>query len=128
MNLQSIIDGFVIAGMFLVRIGLPLAIMFAAAYWLRGKLELQTNSGQRTGNSRIIPFGKLGQKAAPALPTVADGHCWEIMNCDATGRAQCAAFKQPDLPCWLALQVGEGKLREKCFTCALYTKVQQTRA
>ncbi|MBI4791116.1 MAG: hypothetical protein HY782_29140 [Chloroflexi bacterium] len=129
MDAQRIIDALVVAGMFVVRIGLPLAVMFAAAYWLRDRLELQdANSGRRAENSRVIPFPNPAKKTAPPVATARSERCWEATKCDAARRAQCAAYKQPDLPCWLALQVGEGKLREECFNCAQYTKLQKNRA
>lgn len=101
---------FVLAG-FLVRIGVPIAITLALGYWLEKKL--------RPAEEKDDVVIELQRRAAKS-PKIIQLHCWDLHRCDAARRAACAAYEHPDLPCWLALQVEGAKVREECFTCALY--------
>lgn len=114
---QDLIDTLVILIMFGLRIGVPIALTLAFGYWLEKKLAPRDEAQTETVQPRIVkPSGKIIQL-----------HCWDLERCDPTKRAQCAAFKHPELPCWLALQAEGEKVREECFTCALY-KTQQIAA
>ena len=109
---QDLIDGVVIIFMFVLRIGVPIALTLAFGYWLEKKLSLPAEEH------------KPEQIAQPRV-TRSDGkiiqlRCWDVKRCDATRRAQCAALKHPELPCWLALQAEGNKVREDCFTCVMY--------
>jgi len=46
--------------------------------------------------------------------------CWVQQACDEARRADCPAFKRPEVPCWLAVQVAEGQLRDGCISCSMY--------
>lgn len=106
-------NSLIVLGMFLLRIGVPVAITLAFGYWLEKKLRppeqsqengtIQPEITPRTRSSKIIQL-----------------HCWDLKHCEGAKRAQCAASRHPDLPCWLALQVEGEKVREECFTCGLY--------
>lgn len=112
MFLQDLIDGLTIIFMFVLRIGVPLAVTLAFGYWLEKKLapreEIQAPKEEQN-EPRWSRSGKIIQM-----------HCWDLKRCEPATRAHCAAFKHPDLPCWLALQVEGDKVQEACFTCALY--------
>lgn len=103
---QEVIDALVILLMFAVRIGVPVALTLVVGYWLEKKLapsqEMRTRA-HTTRSAKIITL-----------------HCWDVKKCSSTQRAQCAAFRRPDLPCWLALQVAGDKVRPECYTCAFY--------
>ncbi len=113
MFLEDLIIALTVVLMFFLRIGVPILITLLIGRWLEKKLApreepvsatLQTHSApQVTRSGNIIQV-----------------HCWNLKRCETARRAECAAFKRPDLPCWLALQADGGKLREECFTCALY--------
>lgn len=101
-------DTLVLIGMFVLRVAVPIALTIALGKWLERKLnpreQAQEVKPQATARaSNIIPL-----------------HCWDVKRCDPAMRAQCAAFKHPDLPCWLAIQAEGGKVREECFTCPFY--------
>ena len=108
---QELLDAVTVILMFALRVGLPLALTLAFGYWLEKKLA---------------PSREQEQEQRPALRIVKSDnkviqlHCWDIKRCDSATRAQCAAAKHPELPCWLALQADGNKVREECFTCALY--------
>ena len=40
-----------------------------------------------------------------------------------TVRGMCAEAQQPDVPCWLALQISGHGLKPACYTCPLFTNV-----
>lgn len=107
---QDLIDTLVILFMFGLRIGVPIALTLAFGYWLEKKLAPREQAQQETEKPRLVKTsGKIIQL-----------HCWDLKRCDQAKRVQCAAFKHPELPCWLALQAEGEKVREECFTCALY--------
>lgn len=109
MSAQTIQDILVVAGMFFLRIGLPLLIVMGIGYLIQRWLEPKAVHEQFEGMVRSAQE----QRAASA----ATRPCWEIKNCSAKARATCAAAKQPDIPCWLARQIDGQPLPEGCATC-----------
>ena len=64
---QPIIDALIVIGMVVVRIGLPVGILFALGYWLRKKMEPKdaAKSEQPEERANIIPFRKVQHPSAP---------------------------------------------------------------
>ncbi len=121
---QDVIDGIVILAMFFLRIGVPIIVTLGVGIWLEKKLRPQETQAQprdaTTRRGTIIPFPRVSPGTnASALPLA---HCWDVKQCDSITREKCAAYKRPDLPCWLALQAAGGKVRAECADCELYTK------
>lgn len=110
MFIQDLLDTATVIFMFILRIGLPLAVTLAFGYWLEKKLNPQEIQIKK--EARVTQSGKRGN--------IIHLHCWDVKRCEQAQRAQCAAYKHPELPCWLALQVEGDKINEQCFTCALY--------
>ncbi len=81
-------DSAVVAGMFVLRLGVPLAITLAVAYALR-RLDAKWEAE--------------AQQARASVATVA---------------AQCAFAERKDLPCWVARRQAEGQLSAVCYGCA----------
>ena len=109
---QDLIDGVVVVLMFVLRIGVPIALTLAFGYWLEKKLR----PPEQTENTQPLPIEKRWTRTGNIIQL----HCWDVKKCGAATRAQCAATKHPELPCWLALQAEGHKVREECFTCAFY--------
>jgi hypothetical protein len=109
MSAQTIQDILVVAGMFFLRIGLPLLIVMGIGYLIQRWLEPKAVHEQFEGMVRSAQE----QRAASA----ATRPCWEIKNCPAEARATCAAAQQPDIPCWLARQIDGQPLPEGCASC-----------
>ncbi len=107
---QGLYDALTVLGLFFLRIGVPIAITIAAGLWLERKLHPEE---QPARPKRQLRLGLSPRGAEPA-------RCWDVKRCDATLRAQCAAFQRQHLPCWLAQQVA-GSTSAKCFGCDLYT-------
>jgi hypothetical protein len=101
---QVWMDIAVVIGMFVLRVGVPVALTIALGKWLEKKLSPQAEKPVvGRSNSKVIQL-----------------HCWDMKRCEPTTRAQCAAYKHPDLPCWLAIQAEGGRVRAECFECAFY--------
>lgn len=108
----------IIAGMFLIRLGIPIAVIAAVSYWLRrvdARWAAEASAYQRAKAWEGQPTAPLAlQKPAIEPP------CWERRGCSPFQRAHCAAGQQPCLPCWLARLRQEGKLPAACTGCALF--------
>jgi hypothetical protein len=96
---------------FALRVAVPIAVTLAAGRWLEKRLAPaeESTDERRTATPWITRTGNVIRV-----------HCWDVKRCESARRAQCSAFKNPELPCWLALQAQGEKLREDCFTCELY--------
>ncbi len=108
--MPELVEGGIVLLLFALRIGIPIAVTLAFGYWLERKLRPQQEPAETVEKIQVT------RKASNVIRL----HCWDIKRCDAGKRAQCAACRHPELPCWLALQVEGNKVREQCFTCAFY--------
>ncbi len=109
MSTQTIQDIIVIAGMFFLRVGLPLLIVIGVGYLIRRWLEPAAVQEQ---------FEGMVRSAQEQRAMVQTGkHCWDVKNCSAEAKAQCAAAQQPDIPCWLARQIAGQSLPSGCASC-----------
>ena len=118
MDGQTIQDILVIAGMFFLRIGLPLLVVMGIGYLIQRWLEPKAVHEQFEGMVRTAQ-----ERAAVS---VGQQHCWQVKNCSPELRAECAAFKQPDIPCWLSRQIAGQSLPEGCATCQVRAMVANT--
>jgi hypothetical protein len=117
MNGQTIQDIVVIAGMFFLRIGLPLILVMGIGYLIQRCLEPKAVQEQFEGIVRT----------AHERAVIAVGQpCWEIRGCSAEARAGCAAANQPDIPCWLSRQIAGQPLPEGCAACQVRTLTNAT--
>ncbi len=107
--MQTFQDILAIFWLFVLRIGVPLAITLAVGYWLEKKLR--------------APVTEPTHEIKPVLEQAA--HCWEIKGCPPEAFQKCPAFLRQDLPCWLANQVATGVVKTGCSTCGLF-KTQPT--
>ncbi len=64
---QSIVDTVIVLGMFLFRIGLPVAILLALGYWFQKKMEPKAvkKPEQPEARGNIIPFRETRQPNTP---------------------------------------------------------------
>ena len=117
--MQQLETVLVIMGMFLARLGIPVAVVVVVSYWLRRvdtrwAAEASAYQRAKAWQRYPLPFSTAAQKPAITPP------CWERRGCSSFQRAQCAAGQQPYLPCWLARLRQEGKLPQACAGCALF--------
>ncbi len=133
--MEVLIDVLVIIGMFLLRLGLPLALVLAVGWWLR-RLDARWEAEARRQRPSVMaeppspvwptdkpsgwPVGLTGAVDVFGLP------CWHLRGCDRTRRESCPAYRQPDLPCWLARSEAEGALPAGCATCLIFVATNGT--
>ncbi|MCB9158349.1 MAG: hypothetical protein H6644_00560 [Caldilineaceae bacterium] len=110
------------AGIFVLRLGLPLVVTFGVAWWLR---RLDTR-WQAEARAAYIADRWGRSDAPPAVNAVQTSPtpCWVVRGCTAEDRAACAAHGQPNVPCWVVRLRREGKLPKACLKCELFAAVQ----
>ena len=119
--MDGIGDAAVIAGMFILRLGVPLAITLAVGYvLLHLDRKWQAEAWAEWKSSQLEQEEQAGRVAS----SVAGQLCWDVKGCSQTAREQCAAFKKPNIPCWLARRRAEGRLPAACYDCELFSLKQ----
>ncbi len=113
---QVIAEVFGVLEMFVVRIGLPLAITFGIGIWAERKFRL---------SAQMEEAARLAQAALDRRSKIIPMKCWAIKGCNDLG---CPAFRHPELPCWEATQVAKNTVREECLACKLYRPRRQVAA
>ncbi len=115
----------VIVGMFVLRLGVPLAIILGVGYlWRRLDAKWQAEAFAKWEASQ--PQEKLAAEAQRLQ--AGKQPCWSLKGCDESVRASCAASTQPHLPCWLARRRSEGRLPAECYNCGLFSLRQIARS
>lgn len=115
--MDGLLSAAVFVGMFILRIGIPLGLTLGVAYALR-RLDAKW---QAEAWAQLEANQPQDQVITQVKPLVNEQPCWSLKGCDETARAQCAAPKQSDIPCWLARRRSEGKLPEECYTCIQFS-------
>ncbi len=119
--MDGIGDAVVIAGMFILRLGVPLAITLAVGYGLlRLDRKWQAEAWAEWKSGQLEQEEQAGRATSPAAGQL----CWDIKDCSQATREQCAAFKRPNIPCWLARRRAEGRLPAACYDCELFSLKQ----
>lgn len=91
-----------------LRLGIPLLITIVIVVFLK-RLD---HHWQAEAKHLAVPT---------AESAVENPGCWDIKGCSAAMMKECAAYAQPDIPCWQVFKVGEGKIQEKCLDCEVFT-------
>lgn len=111
----------VLVALFALRCIAPLAITFAIAYLMNRLVD----KWRAEDELLLQEKGKLAVDAEDPtsikLPVVTVP-CWILRNCDQVKQAECAARKQPGLPCWLVHLRADGVLPAGCADCEIYTQ------
>ena len=110
----------IIAGMFILRLGVPLAITVAVGYLLRRlDAKWQAEAWAQWEASQMQQVA-----SAPTLSGLVRQGCWTLRGCGEAVRDRCPAFKRPNIPCWLARRQVEGRLPAACYDCELFSLKQ----
>ncbi len=118
------LDVFVVGlGLFL-RIGVPVLLVLGVGYVLTRYLKVPAQSDIQAPPDAMGLSPAEWAKAITVPPVVP---CWVQNNCDDAKRAKCPSFQRSHVPCWLAVQVAEGKLRADCVHCAMFRLEQDRR-
>lgn len=110
--------------LFAIRIGVPILVIMGLSYvayrWLGEDTEKTVQPARST--AAIAPRVSIGGPAPIAQVLYAGTHCWDAKGCSEAMKANCPAVAKSELPCWLAIQMKTGHLKENCFGCQFYER------
>lgn len=106
----------IVIGIFVLRLGVPLAITLAMGYLLR-RLDAKWEA-EAIAQRKAAQFKSDTDAELTALK--AKNPCWEVKGCTETQKAKCPACKLLDIPCWVARLRTAGKLPTECYNCGLF--------
>ena len=107
-----------IIGMFILRLGIPIAITLAVGFWLR---RLDTK-WQAEAQARLEASKTQTQsKSTIEMFRVIDQPCWVLKACPPAMRTRCPAFQKPYQPCWMVRRQAEGQIPAECYHCNLFS-------
>ena len=104
----------VIAGFFVLRLGIPLAITIVLAWFLRrldSKWALEAERQREQENQPATTAVSAEPKPSP---------CWVVKGCPEEVYRNCPAHILQTLPCWVARIRVEGRMPALCANCALF--------
>jgi len=104
---------FAVAGLFILRLGVPIAIMALLSWGVNRYVRREETRARALEES-------WRASGIPARPT--GRPCWEMKGCRPEAFAKCPAFQRAMLPCWLARQLHSGRLLSTCKTCDIYRR------
>ncbi len=104
--------------MFALRCIAPLLLTLGIGY-LMNRLVARWESEEAVVEGQDVPVTAVTPGPGIRLPTI-NVPCWVLRNCDESAQADCAARKQPNIPCWLARLRAEGILPHDCPDCPKY--------
>ena len=108
-----------VVGLFVLRVGVPLAITGVIVWSLR-HLDARWQADAEARQAAADVSAGLVPPAALKAPQAVMTPCWQLRNCSEASRAGCAACKEPGLPCWMACLRADGRLPGPCYGCALF--------
>jgi hypothetical protein len=137
-------DILVIAGMFVLRIGVPLALVLGIGYLLkrldrRWAEQAWTEQAKAQPAARAaaaalpgrtgadipgpqLPFEPSLGRLQPGLAAAPARACWDVKGCNEARWADCPAYQHPDVPCWQARFGTEGHIPETCVGCEIFQR------
>jgi len=112
----------VLVALFALRCILPLAITLAFGYLMNRLVDRwqEEDYASQEGFEETEP-SVIQPSSGIQLPTVTIP-CWILRNCDETKRDNCAAHKQPGIPCFLARLRSDGIMPTDCPDCEIYAR------
>lgn len=92
----------------LARIGIPFLVTILVVGWLRNlDARWQEQAGKEMAPYPVSRPGNSG--------------CWKVKNCSPEKRASCKACAHRDQPCWQVFREPDGRLRESCLGCEVFS-------
>lgn len=117
--MDPVSEAVAVTGLFALRVGVPLAVTGLITWGLHhldARWQADAEARQATA---AVAAGRVEPVAFKAPQAVATP-CWKLRNCSEASRAQCAAYKESSLPCWMARLRADGRLPGPCYGCALF--------
>ena len=105
-----------VIGLFVLRFGVPLLIMFAIGYWLR-RLDTKWQAEARAKYAARLAQQELAGEPDIEILKVIDPPCWVTKDCPPQRRDCCPAYKFQEVPCWMARYRVTHRLPADCLTC-----------
>lgn len=129
--MESLTNIWSIVLLFVLRLGVPLLITLALGYFLK-RLDARWQAEAR--QERMVresaapskpvavpkPVGQRPFQPLIALQSSGAMPCWMVKGCTDAMRAACAATHQPNVPCWQARTIAEGRLPAECKGCDVH--------
>jgi len=64
-----------------------------------------------------LPYDPTGRRPLPGIVMTPAAPCWENKSCSESARAECAAPRHSEQPCWQARFQAEGHIPVGCLEC-----------
>jgi len=109
----------IVVALFVLRLLIPLAALLALGSLYNRFVTPRDRSGTVEQALQRSQSGSTDDVQAMASP-VMETPCWEIRGCAAEQRLHCPVLQRPNVPCWLTIQLIEGKLPERCIDCSVF--------
>jgi hypothetical protein len=110
-----------LVALFALRCIMPLVITLAFGYFMNRLVDRWHQEDVAAGASITEGEPSSSRRPSGMLPAVTIP-CWILKNCDETKFVDCAAYKQPGIPCWMARLRSDGALPADCPNCPIYAK------
>lgn len=108
-----------VALMFILRIGVPLAITLGVGYWLR-RLDKKWQAEAASRQATALAQREIERQPSARIIEPPKEPCWQMHQCPEATRDCCPAFLNTRVPCWMARYLTGGRLPAKCYGCALF--------
>lgn len=112
-------ETFALAALFVLRLGVPLAITILITWGLKSLDARWQADAEARQAAASVAAGEM-QPGAFKAPQARQTPCWSLRNCAEARQNGCAACKEPGLPCWMARLRADGRLPSNCYGCALF--------
>ncbi len=114
-----------VIGMFILRLGVPLAITLGVGYWLRQlDARWQAEALARKADAALARQEGGTESVIEMFAMIEQPCCWQQKGCPDDTYVQCPAYQHAGQPCWLARLRAEGRLPQPCYRCKLFTAGQ----
>lgn len=109
-----------LVALFALRCIMPLALTLAFGYLMNRLVDRwqAEDAASQEGLAKVEP-AVSEPSSGIVLPAITIP-CWIINKCKEKERDNCAAYKQPGIPCWLARLRSDGALPPDCPDCGIY--------
>ena len=118
-----LLQAVIIVGMFVLRLGVPLAITLLLGYWLH-RLDARWQAEAQAQQEAIPAQQEKGTDPEIEMLKVIKEPCWVVKTCPETVYRQCPAYHHPDIPCWMTRFRAEGIIPAECYRCRLFSQRQ----
>lgn len=131
-----------VIGLFILRLGVPLAITLAIGYCLRrldAKWQAEAQAQRLMAQDEVqhgleaesltvrekeVPgLGEIpGKRAELTLKSfrINNQPCWLLKDCPEASRLNCPAYQYPYLSCWMARYRATGQIPSQCYSCEIF--------